>query len=82
MVAPTQWNGEFIADLAAESAVLREAQMMGIRGPSAADQARLFSHKLDVVLVTKPARLGMGQPALVDAVGRRCPVGLFRPSLN
>ena len=30
MMAPAQRHGELIADLAAERAVLREAQMMGI----------------------------------------------------
>jgi hypothetical protein len=64
MMAAAQRHDELIADLAAERAVLREAQMMGIRGPAAANQARLFGHELDVFLVTKAARLGMGQSAL------------------
>jgi hypothetical protein len=29
----------------------------------------LFGHEFDVVLVAKAARLGMGQPALINAVG-------------
>jgi hypothetical protein len=69
MMAPAQRHGELIADLSAERAVLREAQVMGVCGPAAANQTRLFGHEPDVLLVTKAARLGMGQPALVDAVG-------------
>jgi hypothetical protein len=35
-------HGELIADLAADRAMLRETQMMGICGPAAANQTRLF----------------------------------------
>ena len=69
MMAAAQRHGELIACLPAERAVLREAQMMGVYGPAAADQTGLFGHEPDVLLVTKAARLGMGQPTLVDAVG-------------
>src|SRR5271154_2047107 len=68
VVTPAQWHGEFVADLARQRTVLREAQMMGIRGPAAANQTGLFGHEPDVVPVTNPARFGMGQQALVDAV--------------
>ena len=69
VVAPAQRHGELIAHFSPERAVLREPQMMGIGGSAAANQARLFGHELDVVLVTKAAGLGMDQLALVDAVG-------------
>ena len=83
VVSPTQRHGELIAHFAAERAVLREPQMMGIRGSAAANQARLFGHELDVLLVAKAARLGMNQLALVDAPGTGCPPGgLLRPPLN
>ncbi len=59
MMAAAQRYDEFVADLAPECAVLREPQMMGIGGPAAANQARLFGHELEVVLVTKAARLRM-----------------------
>ena len=72
MMAPAQRHGELIADFAAERAVLREAQMVGVCRPAPANQARLFGHEPDVLLVTKAARLGMGQPALVDAIGSGC----------
>jgi len=38
MVARTQWNGEFVADFAANRAALREPRVMNIRGPPAADK--------------------------------------------
>ena len=69
MMAPAQRHRELIADLTAERAMLREAQMVCVYGPAPANQTRLFCHEPDVLLVTKAARLGTGQPALVDAVG-------------
>ena len=71
MMAAAQRHGEFVADFSPECAVLGEPQMMGIGGPATANQTRLFGHELDVVPVTKAARLRMDQLALVDAVGRR-----------
>ena len=68
MMASAQRHGELIADLAAEGAVLREAQMIGICGPAPANQTRLFGHEFNVLLVTKAAWLGVGQPALVDFI--------------
>ena len=83
VVATAQRHGELIAHFSPERAVLREPQMMGIGGPAAADQARLFGHELDVGLVTKAARLGMDQLALVDAVGSGySPGGFWGPPLN
>ena len=82
MMAPAQRHGELIADLAAERAVLREAQMMSICRPAPTNQARLFGHEFDVLLVTKAARLRMGQPTLVDAIGSGCPGGPHRLPLE
>jgi hypothetical protein len=69
MMASAQRHGELIADLSAERAMLREAQMVCICGPAPANQTRLFGHEFDVLLVSESARLGMGQPALINAVG-------------
>ena len=82
VMAAAQWHGELITHLAAKCAVLREAQLMGIRGPPTANQTRLFGHKLDVNLVTKAARLGMGQLALVFTVDKGRPSVLCRPPLE
>jgi hypothetical protein len=83
VVAAAQRHGELIAHFSPECAVLREPQMMGIGWHAAANQTRLFGHELDVISVTKAARLGMDQLALVDAVGNGCPPGgLWGPPLN
>jgi hypothetical protein len=47
--------------------------MVGVCTPAPTNQARLFGHELDMLLVTKAAWLRMGQPALVNAVGIRWP---------
>lgn len=69
MVASTQRNGEFIADLAPERSALCEAEVVSIRGAPAADQTGVGGNKFDVIAVTKPARLGQCKDALVDRLG-------------
>ena len=54
MVSATERDRELVADLAAERRCLGKAQMMGIGGAAAADQARLLGYRLDVVTVTDP----------------------------
>ena len=44
MMSSAQWYGEFIAYLATERPALRESQVVGIRWPSAANQARLLGY--------------------------------------
>ena len=61
MMAAAERHGELIARLAAESAALRKAQMMGVARLPAADQARLAGDKSDVVAVADTPRLRMGQ---------------------
>jgi hypothetical protein len=73
VMVPAQRHSELIAYFSPECAVLREPQMVGIGWHAAANQARLFGHEPDVVSVTKAARLGMDQLALVDTAGRRFP---------
>ena len=75
MMAAAQRYGELVTDLAAERAVLGEAQMVGVGRPAPTNQASLFSHELDVLLVTKAAWLRMGQPALINAIGSGRPGG-------
>ena len=58
-MAPAQRYRELVTYFSTERGMLCEAQMMGICGPPAANQTRQFGDKLDVVLVTKAARLGM-----------------------
>jgi len=54
VMAPAQRNRELVADLAAQRRCLGKAQMMGIGGAAAADQARLLGYRFDVVMVTNP----------------------------
>jgi hypothetical protein len=58
MVRATDRYRELIADLATERARLREAQMVWIGGPAAADQARLLNHMPDMIAVTNTTRFG------------------------
>jgi len=55
--------------------VLREAEMVGVCRPASADQACLFGHEVDMLLVTKAKRLWMGKLALVNAIASGCPGG-------
>ena len=55
---PAERHREFIADLAAECHGLREAQMMGVCGLAAANEARLRRDKFPVLLVAQPTRFG------------------------
>ncbi len=66
MVCPAQWDREFVADLEAETAGLREPQMMGIAGLAPANEARLFGHEPQMLLVPQPFGFGEGQHALVN----------------
>ncbi len=59
-------HGELIADLATKRSALCEAQVVGITGPSTADEARLLGYVSDVIPVTNPAWLRQGQNALID----------------
>ena len=40
VMSPAQWDRELVANFAPKSTALGKAQMMGVRGLSAADQAR------------------------------------------
>ncbi len=66
MVSATERDCELVADLAAERRCLGKAQMMGIGGAPAADEARLLGYRLDVVTVTDPPGCRQSQDALLD----------------
>ena len=75
MMRPAERDREFVADLVSEPARLRKPQMVGIAWFAAADEARLFGHKPQMLFVPQPFGLGQGQHAFVDAgaglLGRR-----------
>jgi hypothetical protein len=66
MMPPAQRDGELIADLAPKCTTLREAKVVGITGPPAAEKTRLLSHMPDVLAIPHPARFREQQGALVD----------------
>ncbi len=55
MVQAAEWDGEFVADLATERALLGEAQMMRVNRSASADQAGASCDKPQMSLVTAPA---------------------------
>ena len=58
MMKPTDRDGVFVADLAAERARLGKAKVMGFRGRPATDHAGLRGDKFAVLFVTQPDGLG------------------------
>ena len=76
VVSAAQRHSELIADLAAKGSALGKAEMVGIGGMAAADQARVLSHLYDVLPVPNPTGLRKGQGSLVDPSGPRidCPI--------
>jgi hypothetical protein len=69
VMVPAQRDSELIADLATERPALREAEVMGIRRLSAANQARVPSDEFDVISITNPAWLKEEQRALINCFG-------------
>ena len=69
MMPPAQWHCEFVTHLAAKRARLSEAQMVGVRRPPAADQARLCGDKPDMVAVANSPWLGEGENGFIDCTG-------------
>jgi len=68
MMPSAEWDGELIADLAAERARLREPEVMGIRGLAAAHETRLLGDVAQVLPVAIAARSSDREDALVDAL--------------
>jgi hypothetical protein len=66
MMAVTQRDRKFVADLAAERAALCESQVMGVRGLSAANEAGMLCNRLDAI--TDAPRLGKRQRSLIDSI--------------
>src|SRR5262249_6380105 len=62
---------ELIADFETDCPGLRKAQVMGIAGLPAADQAWLRGDKFQMRLVTQPLRFGQDEMAFVDPVWDR-----------
>ena len=69
VMATAERHGELVADLAAERPALGKAQVMGVAGFAAADQAGLLGHKAHVVAIADAPRLRMGENGLIDGIG-------------
>lgn len=67
MVCPAQRDREFVTDLEAETAGLRQPQMVRVTGLAAADEAGLFRNEPQMLLVPQPFGFGEGEHAFVDA---------------
>lgn len=65
MMAPAQRYREFVADFAAESLILRKAQMVGVARLTAADQAGLPSDKTHMVAIANAPGFRMHQDGFV-----------------
>jgi uncharacterized protein (DUF2126 family) len=76
VVRSAQGYREFVADLESHPAGLGEAQMVGVGGASAADQARLRSNKLQMSFVPETAWLVDPKLAFLDFAGSS--IGLVR----
>src|SRR5262249_26986404 len=76
MMRSTEWHRELIADLAAESARLRESEVMGIRGLAVAYETRLLGDVAQVLPVAIAPRSRDREHALVDAL-RLTSIGVF-----
>ena len=68
MMPSTERDRELIADLAAERTGLREAEVVGVRGLAATDEARLLGDITKVFWVTIAPRSRSNEHAPVDAV--------------
>src|SRR4030081_2399026 len=60
---------ELIAHLAPHRAELREPQMVGVGGASAADKTRLRRHELEMGFIAMPTRLADRELAFLDFGG-------------
>ena len=66
MVAAAKWHRKLVADFQSNGSGLGKAQVMRIRGLSAADQARLRCDKLEMRLVASPLGFANSELAFVD----------------
>jgi hypothetical protein len=73
MVAAAEWHGEFIADFAAKCGWLRESEMVGICGASAANETRLLGDRFDMLAVANAPRRCQPQHAFINNLGSSFP---------
>jgi hypothetical protein len=66
MVATAERDSELVADLAAQRPALGKAQMMGIAGLPATNQAGLLGDMPEVLAIANPPDHGQGKGGFVD----------------
>jgi len=66
MVQPAQRHRELVAHSAPEGSALGKPEMMRVRWPSPAQQARLHGYELEVTAVAVAPRLAQGEVGFVD----------------
>ena len=67
-MCPAQWDGELIADLAAERTGLGETEVMRVRGLAAAHETCLLGDVAKVLPVAIATRGGEREDAFVDTL--------------
>jgi hypothetical protein len=78
VMASAQGYRELVAHLASHRAGLREPQVVGISGASAADQTRLRRHEFEMGFIAMPTRLADRKLAFLDFGGRSIGLRLRR----
>ena len=65
-MSSAQRYGELVADLAPHRAGLGEPKMVGVSGPSPANQTRLRCNELEMAFIAMPTRLADRELAFLD----------------
>jgi hypothetical protein len=72
MVGTAKRNHELVADPAAQRARLGKSQVVGVRRPASAQQARLRGYELQVRAIAVAPRFAMRKSAFVDMANNGC----------
>ena len=67
VVSAAERDGELVTDLAAKSARLGKAKMMGVGGASATDDAGLLADMAEMIVAASAPWFSEGEVSLVDA---------------
>ncbi len=72
MVGAAEWHGELIADFAPQRPALRELEMMRVRRTTAAGEAGLGAHELQMVSIPWPHWFGQWGDLVGSCVNKQC----------
>src|SRR5208337_2421382 len=82
MVGAAEGYRELVADPAAQCARLRKSQMMGVRRPASAHEARLRCYELQVRPITIAARFAQRESAFVNVQRKGIVHTQFKPDAS